>query len=214
MDNSAAPDAVLLARLQAITAMESTIDVAARDSYTTKTGWYVDQTETMLTAEAPGDPLPDGAYAAAKSILNRYAFPPPQLIRGRFDSRVPLQDRVMLLTAHYLWMTFELPVRVSRVIDLRRDSGDGPEQVWGYSYQTLKGHMERGEITFEVIKRIATGSVLFRIHSYSQAGYISNVFYRIGFRLVGRRLQRRFATQSLRNMQRMVAQDLLQRSHE
>ena len=114
----------------------------------------------------------------------------------------------MLLTATYLWMTFELPVRVSRVIDERRESTSGAEQVWGYSYQTLAGHLERGEITFEIIKTVGTGSVRFRIASFSQTNHIANLVHRIGFRFVGRRLQARFAVESLQNMQRLVLQCL------
>jgi uncharacterized protein (UPF0548 family) len=85
--------------------------------------------------------------------------------------------------------------------------------VWGYSYQTLLGHLERGEITFEIIKQIDTGAVAFRISSFSQTGHIANLMHRIGFRIVGRRLQRRFAEESLHNMQRMVAEKLVRSNH-
>jgi uncharacterized protein (UPF0548 family) len=95
-------------------------------------------------------------------------------------------------------------VRINRVIDERRVRDGREEQVWGYSYHTLEGHLERGEITFEVIKRVASGDVSFRIHSFSQTAHIANWFHRIGFRIVGRRLQRRFAEESLLNMQRLV----------
>ncbi|HYW31691.1 MAG TPA: DUF1990 family protein, partial [Gemmatimonas sp.] len=109
-------------------------------------------------------------------------------------------------------MTFELPVRVSRVIDSTREGNDGAEYVWGYSYQTLAGHLERGEITFEIIKHLATGGITFRIHSFSQTGHIANLFYRIGFRIVGRRLQQRFAEESLKNMQLLVTASIAQRA--
>jgi uncharacterized protein (UPF0548 family) len=102
-----------------------------------------------------------------------------------------------------------LPVRVSRVIDETRETGTGSDQVWGYSYQTLAGHLERGEITFEIIKTLSTGAVRFRIHSFSQTGHIANLVHRVGFRLVGRRLQARFAVESLRNMQRLVMANTL-----
>ena len=114
----------------------------------------------------------------------------------------------MLLTARFLWLRFELGVRVNRVIDETRQPEGLAERVWGYSYHTLAGHMERGEITFEIIKRLDTGSVRFRIHSFSQTGHIANWFHRFGFWLVGRRLQRRFAEQSLSNMRRLVVNAL------
>lgn len=195
----------LLARLAEIDRMQPTVDLAKRDSYVAAAGWQVDAREVALPGELPGPPLPDASFAIACSILSEYSFPPSRLIRGRFDPRVPLARRSMLLTATYLWMRFELPVRVSRVIDESREGAAGREQVWGYSYQTLAGHIERGEISFEIVKTLATGLVRFRIHSFSQTGHIANLLHRIGFRFVGRRLQARFAVESLRNMQRLVA---------
>lgn len=92
----------------------------------------------------------------------------------------------MLFTGTYLWMTFELSVRVSRVIDLCVTSPDG------------------------LVKQLTTGASRFRIHSLSQTGHIANLIHRIGFRIVGRRLQKRFADESLLDMQRPVAQTLAQ----
>lgn len=185
--------------------MAPTIDLAQRDTYVPETGWHRDSREAPLPSEAPGAPELNGVFAAACHILEQYSFPPARLIRGRFDPIAPLANRAMLLTARYLWMTFELPVRVSRIIDVTRVGVNGTEQAWGYSYQTLAGHLERGEITFEIVKQITSGEIAFRIHSFSQTGQITNPFYRLGFWIVGRKLQRRFAEESLRNMQRLLA---------
>ncbi len=188
--------------------MQPTVDLSQRDSYVAATGWNVDAREVPLPPEAPGEPLSNASFAAACTILAQYSFPPPRLIRGRFDPAAALDGRAMLLTATYLWMTFDLPVRVSRVIDSRRSTPEGIEHAWGYSYQTLAGHLERGEITFEIIKTLQTGAVRFRIASFSQTNHIANLIHRIGFRFVGRRLQARFAVESLQNMQRLVIQSL------
>lgn len=208
MADDAPLDPRLLARLSEISKMQPTVDLTKRDTYIAAAGWNVDAREVPLPDEAPGEPRPDASFAVACTILRQYSFPPPRLIRGRFDPSAPLDGRAMLLTATYLWMTFELPVRVSRVIDSRRNAPGGAEQAWGYSYQTLSDHLERGEITFEIIKTLETGSVRFRIASFSQTNHIANLFYRIGFRFVGRRLQARFAVESLHNMQRLVLQSL------
>ncbi len=208
MAENAPLDPRLLARLSEISKMQPTIDLTQRDSYVAAAGWNVDAREVPLPDEPPGEPLPSASFAAACAILRQYSFPPPRLIRGRFDPSAPLDGRAMLLTATYLWMTFELPVRVSRVIDSRRNAPGGAEQAWGYSYQTLTGHLERGEITFEIIKSLETGKVRFRIASFSQTNHIASLIHRIGFRFVGRRLQARFAVQSLHNMQRLVLQAL------
>jgi uncharacterized protein (UPF0548 family) len=197
-------DGKLEQRLAEIGLMEPTIDLTQRDRYVADAGWHLDAREAPLPSEPPGPPLRDGPFAAACAILQAYEFPPSSLIRGRFDRAAPLENRAMLLTARYLWMTFELPVRVSRVIDVTRQGSQGTEYAWGYSYQTLAGHLERGEITFEIVKQLATGAVAFRIHSFSQTGHIANLLHRFGFRLVGRRLQQHFAEQSLKNMQLLV----------
>jgi Domain of unknown function (DUF1990) len=199
-------------RLAEIARMEPTIDLAKRDSFVAADGWHLDAREAALPAESPGPPEKAGPFTIACTILEQYAFPPARLIRGVFDTAAPLDNRAMLLTARFLWMTFELPVRVSRVLDITRDGAHGAERVWGYSYQTLAGHLERGEITFEIVKHLQTGAVAFRIHSFSQTGHIANIVHRLGFRVVGRRLQRRFAEQSLANMQLLVRNAMLARN--
>jgi len=202
-------DERLRARLAEIAALESTVDLTKRDSYVAAAGWNIDAREIALPSEAPGAPEPRGAFALARDILTAYAFTPQRLIRGAFDPDAPLLARPMLLTARFLWLRFQLGVRVSRVIDETRENNGLTERVWGYSYHTLAGHMERGEITFEIAKEIASGTVKFRIHSFSQTGHIANWFYRIGFRLLGRRLQHRFAEQSLTNMRQLVVNALV-----
>jgi hypothetical protein len=197
-------DEKLAQRLAEIGVMEPTIDLTQRENYVAGAGWHLDSREAPLPSEPPGPPLPDGSFATACAIVQAYEFPPSRLIRGLFDPAAPLENRAMLLRARYLWMTFELPVRVSRVIDITREGSQGTEYAWGYSYQTLAGHLERGEITFEIVKQLATGAVAFRIHSFSQTGHIVNLLHRYGFRLVGRRLQRHFAERSLKNMQLLV----------
>ncbi len=196
------------ARLAEIAALEPTVDVSRRDEYLTEAGWNVDAREIALLDESPGDPESHGAFAVACEVLRAYRFTPRRLIHGVFDPEAPLLERPMLLHARFLWMRFELGVRVSRVLDETRNRDGVTERVWGYSYRTLAGHLERGEITFEVAKRRNTGEVMFRIHSYSQTDHIDNWFYRFGFWLVGRRLQRRFAEESLTNMREIVAHEL------
>ncbi|HYW51310.1 MAG TPA: DUF1990 family protein [Gemmatimonadaceae bacterium] len=205
-------DARLAKRLAEIGLMASTVDLTKRASYVSAAGWHVDAREVSLPAEAPGVPETDGPFVIASRIVREYTFPPRSLIFGTFDPSAPLENRAMLLTARFLWLTFELPVRVSRVIDLTRAGRNGDEYAWGYSYQTLDGHLERGEITFEIIKHLASGSITFRIHSFSQTGHIANIIHRIGFRIVGRRLQQRFAEQSLKNMQLLVATEMTGRA--
>jgi hypothetical protein len=194
------------ARLDAYANTAVNYDFTRQNEYTSATGWRLDDYETDLPAEAPGPPAAAGSFAAAQEVLQRYAFPPPDLITGIFAPDGPLENRVMVLRAQFLFFKFYFGVRVSGVTDeAARDTPAGPERVWGYGYRTLEGHFERGQIDFTVHKNLRTGAVQFRIHAVSQSGQIRNPFYWVGFKLFGRMLQRKFARESLRRMRELVA---------
>ena len=194
------------ARLDSYTNAKVNYDFSRQNEYTSATGWRLDDYATELPAEAPGPPVTVGSFAAAQDVLRRYAFPPPDLITGIFNPDGPLEDRIMVLRAHFLVFNFYFGVRVSEVTDeAARATPGGPERVWGYGYRTLEGHFERGQIDFTIHKNLTTGAVQFRIHAVSQPGRIRNPFYWVGFKLFGRALQRKFARESLRRMKELVA---------
>jgi hypothetical protein len=78
------------------------------------------------------------------------------------------------------------------VTDETRAGGRGAERVWGWSYQTLQGHLEQGRLSYEVIKNLASGQVTFRVFGYSRPAPMRSPVIRLGFALFGRRTQRRF----------------------
>jgi hypothetical protein len=119
----------------------------------------------------------------------------------------------MLLRGRAFGLTFWFGTRVGGVIDERRQSDSGEQQVWGFNYQTLEGHLERGQMEFTVIKWLASGNVAFRINAFSQAGKITNPLVWLGFKLFGRRVQLRFINRSLERMRRLVADELGQERH-
>ncbi len=180
-------------------------DPAQRETYNEGTGWRVDDYSTGLPSEPPGEPIADGSWQRAKTIIQNYEFPDPGLITGIFVPDDPLDERIMILRARFLIFTFLFGVKI---VDVREEVREidkrGAARVWGYSYQTLKGHFERGEIRFEILKFIDSGEVEFRVHAYSHSAEIENVLYKIGFWVFGRRLQRRFARTSLSRMQQLV----------
>jgi hypothetical protein len=179
-------------------------------------GWNRDAYETDLPAEPPGPPLAAGSWAAACAVLRDYEFPDPRLITGVFVPDDALEGRPMLLRARFLGFTFWFGVRVVDVVDEERGVTDGGEaeraRVWGYSYRTLQGHWEQGQITFEVWKYLATGRVVFRVRAFSRPGTIPNPFFRLGFAVFGRGLQLRFARTALLRMRRLVAERLAVRA--
>ncbi len=192
-------------RLQSLRAAALNFELDKREDFIESGQWRMDAYATDLPDEDPGPPEPGGVWEQAKEVLLNYEFPDPKLIRGIYMPDEPLSSRVMLLEGRYLGFTFYFGVRISRVIDeVRTDPDRGEAQVWGYGYHTLQGHFERGEITFEVWKFLETGKVEFRVKSYSTTAEIRNPFYRIGFALLGRRVQRHFADSSLERMQALV----------
>lgn len=183
-------------------------DLERVHEYTKANGWNVDDYEAELPPEPPGEPLPNGSWKAAQKVLREYRFPPPDLITGIFVPDSELNNRVMVLRGQFLMFKFYFGVRVVDVVDEVRDGKNGKEYVWGYSYRTLQGHFEMGQITFTIIKNATTGKVLFTIHAFSKTGHIANPFYRLGFKMFGRKLQVRFAHESMKRMQMLVTQEI------
>jgi uncharacterized protein (UPF0548 family) len=164
--------------------------------------WHVDAGVTALGWEAPGEPEAGGPWATACRLVSQYEFADARILRGIYRQDSELLGRNMLLEARFFGLRFYLGVRVTGVIDEERDSGTGPERVWGWCYQTLDGHIEQGRLSYEVIKNLASGQVTFRVAGYSRRAPIPNPVIRLGFGLFGRWTQQRF----YRNVQLRMAE--------
>lgn len=204
------PDWRMLAdRFAAAEKLNLNLDPASLAARSAADGWRVDHYETLLPSEPPGDPLADGSWSAACDVLRDYDFPDPRLITGIYVGDRPFADRkVMLLRARFLLFNFWFAVRLTDVVDEHAEAEDGRTRVWGYGYRTLNGHFEMGEISFTVQKALRTGVVSFHIDAISKPDRIRNLFYRVGFKLFGRSLQKRFARTSLERMQRFVREEI------
>jgi uncharacterized protein (UPF0548 family) len=195
-------------RLDALRNLPLNFDIEKRDQFTISNGWHIDDMQTALPPEQAGSPTPDGAWEAARRVLREYRFADPSIITGIFVPDQPLEGRVMLLRGQIFGLAFWFGTRVGGVIDERRPSQQGQTQVWGFNYQTLEGHLERGQMEFSVIKWLDSGQVAFRIQAFSQPSENRNPIIRLGFRLLGRRTQLRFIRNSLARMRQLVAEDL------
>ena len=102
-------------------------------------------------------------------------------------------------------------VRVGDVYDEERTLDGRRGRVFGWSYRTLEGHVEQGEMAWEVWKFPETGEVLFRVASFSQAAPQGNLLVRIGFRLLGRREQVRFLALTADRMARLTEEQVARR---
>lgn len=171
-------------------------------------GWHVDDYRQPLPPEPPGPPREDGSWQAARGLLRDYAFADPKIVRALYDGDGPLEGRDMLLEVRFLGLRFPVGVRVGGVIDATRTVEGREVRVWGWSYRTLQGHLETGQMDYEVWKWLDDGAVELRIHVVSRAARIANPFVRLGFRVVGRAEQRRFARNACARMARLTAQAL------
>jgi hypothetical protein len=196
------------AQVDALAAAPLNFDPERLADYTPASGWHVDKYQVELVSEPPGSPLPNGSWAVAQRIVRDYRFPEPRLVTGIYDPSVPLEQRTICLQARFLVFTFLFGVRVGRVIDAVRITAQGPERIWGFSYLTLRGHFERGQNTFLVVKELDSGRVHFRIRTISQPAEIANPVFRLGFKIFGRAIQRRFAKRALARMQALVRREV------
>ena len=149
-------------------------------------GWTVDGSHDMLGCEPPGEPVPDGVFERAKKGLVNYDFSDPRIVEGHFDPRVPLVGREMILEMKVLGMRYLGGTRVHGV----REECTEQESVFGYRYDTLQGHIERGYEWFLLTKDHTTGEVWFKIEAHWRLGDFPNWWSRLGFHLIGEHFRR------------------------
>ncbi len=171
-------------------------------------GWNVDDYRQRLPPEAPGEPIENGSFELARRLMCDYAFADPKIVRAVYDPADELADRNMLLQARFGPLRIFLGCRVSAIVDDTREVDGRPVRIWGWSYGTLQGHVERGQMDYAVWKWLDDGTLEFRIHVVSRRAKVRNPIVRLGFRLVGRREQRRFARRACERMSELVQQGL------
>ncbi len=171
-------------------------------------GWKIDDYRQELPAEPPGEPVPGGSFEIARRLMRDYAFADPAMVRAVYDPAGDLADRNMLLQVRFGPLRLFFGCRVGTVTDETRMVGGRTVRVWGWSYGTLAGHVERGRMEYAVWKWLDDGAVEFRIHVVSRRAKVRNPIIRLGFGLVGRREQVRFARRACERMGELVAREL------
>lgn len=157
-------------------------DVDALDLDDPPRGWHVDDRCQPLIAEPPGDPIPEGSWEIAGRLIRGYEFADPSLVRAFYAPQAPLQGRDMLLELRALGLvSVHVGVRVVRVYDEVRRVDGRDARVFGWAYRTLAGHVEQGQMDWQVWKWLDSGEVQFRVHSVSRPAPITNPVIRIGF---------------------------------
>lgn len=164
-------------------------------------GWHHDTHRSRLPPERLGPPEPDGSWWTACRLVENYEAADPAIIRGVYSAEAGLCGRDMLLEGRFHGLHFHMGVRVTGVIDEARDDGT---RVWGWSYETLDGHLECGRMTYEVVKHIDTGAVEFVTHGVSRRSPELGPVVGLGWRLFGRRTQLRFYRRCGERTRRLV----------
>jgi len=164
-------------------------------------GWTITDLCQPLPGESPGRPVHEGSWEIARRLMSGYEFADPSIVRAYYDPAVPLEKRNMLLKLRALGVVhLYAGVRVGEVYEQVRELGERRACVWGWKYRTLEGHVERGQMDWEVWKWLDSGGVEFRVHAVSRVASISNPFIWLGFRLFRRRERKAFLASTLRRM--------------
>jgi uncharacterized protein (UPF0548 family) len=176
-----------------------------RGAHPESEGWRRDAYCDALPSEPPGPPVDGGSFRIAQTLLRDYKVADPSIVRAYYDHDAPLEGRNMLLELRVGPLRAYGGCRVGRVIDEERTVEGRPVRVWGWPYQTLDGHIERGEMSWEVWKWLDTGEVQFRVHSYSRRVRSRNPLTTVGVWLFGQRQRHRFLTSAGRRVQDLTA---------
>ena len=149
--------------------------------------------------------MPDGSWEVAKELMGNYEFADPSIVRAVYYPDRPLEERDMLLEVRFYGLRFRFGVRVGGVVDETREIDGRKVQVWGWNYRTLQGHLEMGQMDYEVWKWLDTGEVEFHTCRFSRRARAGNPIVRLGVRVFGRRQQEKFARRACERMARLTA---------
>lgn len=172
-------------------------------------GWARDHYRERLPPEQAGPPEPGGSWETAVALSRSYAFADPSLVEARYDPRVPLEQREMLLILHALGARIYVGVRVGSAGTEARTEDGREAQVFFWNYRTLEGHVEAGQRDFEVWKWLDSGEIEFRTHAVSCPAD-ANPIFRLGFRLLGRHKQVEFGRRACTRMALLTEANLSQ----
>jgi uncharacterized membrane protein/uncharacterized protein (UPF0548 family) len=178
-------DEELVPRLEQARALRPNFS-ASPEEQTLEAGWCQVCSRTVVGRERPGPPEPGGLFERARWVLETGDFSDPRIVDWHFEPDSPLRGRTVLLELKVRALRYLCAVRVGDT----RSEGDASRSIFGFSFETLEGHIEAGREWFLLTKEHASGEVRFRIEASWRPGQSPNWWSRLGFLLVGRRYQR------------------------
>ncbi|ATB32279.1 DUF1990 family protein [Melittangium boletus] len=197
-------DPELLARLGKAATLPLNFEGQEKDM-TPDNGWSLVESQAIIGCDRPGAPSGDDAFARLKHAVTELGFSDPRIVRGHFDSAMPLLGRPMLLELRPLRvLRYLCPVRIRAV----RSEQDEHRTAYGFSIDTLVGHVESGREWFLLSKDHRTGELRFHIKAAWREGEFPNWWSAVGFELMGRRYQRAW-----HHLAHMRLRELLSQGH-
>jgi len=195
-------------RLAALADRPVNFDPTKVDAYVADERWRVDDMVEPLPHEGSGPPVEGGSWLVARDLMDRYQLADPGVVTAFYDEEAPLTGRDMLLDIRFWGLRFRVGVRIGDVYEDTVEVDGREVLVFGWSYRTLEGHFEQGQMHYELWKWLDTGDVEFHLRAVSKPAETGPLLLRTGFRLFGRSRQLRFYRQVCRRVKRLTEAQL------
>lgn len=170
--------------------------------------WRIDDIVEPLPHEGSGPPAQEGSWEVARELMNSYQLADPGVVTAAYANARPVPGRDMLLRIRFAGLRLRVGVRISDVYEETRNLRGREARVYGWSYRTLEGHFEQGEMHYELWKWLDTGDVEFHLRAISRPATEGPFLTRTGFRIFGRPQQLRFYRQVCRRAKRLTEAQL------
>ncbi|HEY6731053.1 MAG TPA: DUF1990 family protein [Solirubrobacterales bacterium] len=196
------------ARVAALADRRVNFDNTKTDTYAAESGWHLDDMVEALPHEGPGPPAEEGSWQVARGVMDSYQLADPRVVTASYDKDRPLAGRDMMLRIRFAGLRLRVGVRIGDVYEETREVDGRAVRVFGWSYSTLEGHFEEGQMHYELWKWEDLGDVEFHLKAVSRAAQKGPLLLRTGFRLLGRSKQLRFYRQVCRRIKRLTEAQL------
>jgi uncharacterized protein (UPF0548 family) len=175
-------------RMNALAGLSRNFD-ALEDELTIDHGWQHWYSEAVIAREEPHE---HECFKRAKVALANYEFSHPGIVIAHFDPTTQLLGRRLLLEIKVFGLHYICPALVTQV-------RDEDHEVFGFRYDTLEGHIERG-LEWFLLTKAPNGEIRFRIEAKWQRGELPNWWSDIGFSLLAGHYQRKWHRQAHRRL--------------
>jgi uncharacterized protein (UPF0548 family) len=201
-------DRAIARRLAALAELAVNFNQDEIDAHIADKRWRVDDMVEPLPHEGSGPPAEGGSWRVAREIMDSYQLADPAVVSASYAGDGPLAGRDMLLRIRFGPLRFRVGVRVGEVYEDTVELDGRKVLIFGWSYRTLQGHFEQGQMHYELWKWLDSGDVEFHLRAVSRAADSGPLLLRTGFRLFGRGHQLRFYRQVCRRIKRLTEAQL------